>query len=224
MRLHATRFYSRMLAATGMLVLPLTVLATPYTSANRDVLTPNTGQWPLGGVQLGGTRFINLGLQGVGRVAANSIDPSSGESLGSISDMQISSWTRNANGSYSGVFNFLPDRGYNSGSTYSNYAARINNFDFVFTPYTSSATTTAQNQIAMTFAGSTRFTYVQDGNAVVTTGLLASAPPNVSLFGQPVPVTAGETTNAGVTVANRLTFDAEGLIFRLKGPGSNSVP
>jgi hypothetical protein len=153
-----------MLALACVVVLPLTAGAEPYTSANRDVLSANTGVWPVGGVQIGGTHFTNLGLQGVGRVAANSVDPRSGETLGSISDMQITGWTRNANGSYSGVFNFLPDRGYNSGTTYSNYAARINNFDFIFTPYTSSATTTAQNQIAMTFTGSTRFTYDHDGD------------------------------------------------------------
>ncbi|MGH8597253.1 MAG: hypothetical protein ACREXT_11410, partial [Gammaproteobacteria bacterium] len=92
----------------------------PYTSLNRDVLTPNTGVWPAAGVTLGGTTFKNLGLQGVGRIAANSVDPATGESLGSISDMQITGFTNNGNGSWSGTFNFLPDRGFNSGATFSN--------------------------------------------------------------------------------------------------------
>ena len=218
MTVQAIRVRMSMLALACVFVMPLTAGAEPYTSANRDVLSPNTGGWPVGGVQIGGTHFTNLGLQGVGRVAANRVDPSSGETLGSISDMQITGWTRNANGSYSGLFSFLPDRGYNSGSTFSNYAARINEFDFTFTPYTSPATTTTQNQIAMTFKGSTRFTYDHDGNPatapVATTGLLAAAPPNNgSLFGQEVPVALGNTTIAGVTIANRLTFDAEGLAF-----------
>src|SRR5262245_17323516 len=121
-------------------------LATPlvslgqYTSGNRDVLVPNTGTWPATGVAIGGTTFVNLGLQGIGRVPANRIDAATGESLGSISDMQITNFVNNQNGTWSGKFNFLPDRGYNSGTTFSNYAARINTFDFTFTPFTSSAT------------------------------------------------------------------------------------
>jgi len=187
-----------------------------YTSSNRDILVPNTGSWSSGGVLLGGTSFVNLGLQGVGRVAANSIDPATGETLGSISDMQISGFTNNRNGSWSGTFNFLPDRGYNSGSTFSNYAARINTFDFSFTPYTAATPTAAQNQIAMTFAGSTRFTYDHDSNAatasVYSSGLLANGPAT-TMFGTKVPTTSGNTIQSDGTVNNRLTMDAEGLIL-----------
>src|SRR4029077_8351756 len=104
------------------------VVHAQYTSSNRDVLVPNTDAWPSGGVTLGGTSFINLGLQGVGRVAANSIDPATGESLGSISDMQVTNFVNKGNGTWSGTFNFLPDRGFNSGTIFSNYAARINTF------------------------------------------------------------------------------------------------
>ena len=150
----------RLMAIPALFVtmaLPMAAMAQ-YTSSNRDVLTPNTGIWPSGGITLGGTRFINLGLQGVGRVAANSIDQATGESLGSISGLQISGFTNNGNGSWSGTFNALPDRGYNSGAIFSNYAARINNFNFSFTPYTGTAATAAQNQIALSFTGSTRFT------------------------------------------------------------------
>lgn len=216
MKYNPNRFITQVLAATGMLVLPLAAWAAPYSSDNRDIFTANTGTWSSSGVQLGGTQFINLGLQGVGRVSASSVDPVSGESLGSISDMQITGWTQNANGSYSGVFNFLPDRGYNSGSTYSNFAARINSFNFSFTPQTSSATTTTQDQIAMSFAGSTRFTYDHDGNSatapVYTTGLLPSTA-NGTLFGQTVPVAPGTTINSDGAVQGRLTVDAEALVF-----------
>lgn len=211
-------------ASRQLLWLAAVASATPalaqYTSANRDILTPNTGTWSAGGVTLGGTTFINQGLQGVGRVAANSIDPATGESLGSISDMQITGWTKNGDGSYSGSFSFLPDRGYNSGATFSNYGARINEFSFSFTPYTSAATTTLQNQIAMSFTGSTFFTYDHDNNAgtapVRTTGLVANGVG--SFAGQNVPVVTGNTTLGGTTVANRLTVDAEGLAYDLR-PG-----
>ena len=106
------------------------------TWTNREVLAPNTGAWPTAGVTLGGTTFVNLGLQGVGRIAASSIDDATGESLGSISDMQITGFSKEDNGTWTGTFNFLPDRGYNAGTIFSNYAARINTFDFTFTPYT----------------------------------------------------------------------------------------
>ena len=49
------------------------VVHAQYTSSNRDILVPNTDAWPSGGVTLGGTSFINLGLQGVGRVAVVSV-------------------------------------------------------------------------------------------------------------------------------------------------------
>ena len=204
-------------------------LAQPYTSASRDVLTADTGTWSSGGVTLNGTQFINLGLQGVGRVAANSIDAATGESLGSISDMQISNWVKNGNGTYSGTFHFLPDRGYNSGSTYSNYAARVNNFTFTFTPYTTAAATTSQDQVAMSFVDSTRFTYDHDANsatpAVYTTGLLAGATPG-SLFTKPVPVADPvlnlSTTQSDGTVANRLTLDTEGLVLDNRAGKSGS--
>jgi hypothetical protein len=207
---------ARVAIAVGSLAVSVGAHALPYTSENRDVLTPNTGTWSAAGVSLGGTTFVNLGLQGVGRIAASAKDPATGESLGSISDMQVSSFARKTDGSYSGTFNFLPDRGYNAGAIFSNYAARINTVDFTFTPYTSSATTTLQNQIAMTFAGSTRFTYDNDGNPatapVYTTGLLATGPAT-TLFGTTVPVAGVATTQSDGTVANRLTLDAEGLIL-----------
>lgn len=166
-----------------------------YTSSNRDILTPNTGTWSASGVTLGGTTFKVLGLQGVGRFAANAKDAATGESLGSVSDLQITNFNytgTNANGQqqFSGTFNFLPDRGYNSGPIFSNYAARINAFSFDFTPYTGTGTTISQDQIKMTFTGSQRFTYDHDNNAatapIYTTGLLPTSSAT-TLFGVKVP-------------------------------------
>jgi hypothetical protein len=189
--------------------------APGFTSADVNVLTSNVVVRNPAGVTVSGTNFTVLGLQGVGRVAANSIDPATGESLGSISDMQISGWKKNSNGTYTGTFHFLPDRGYNSGSIFSNYAARVNDFSFTFTPYTSATATTNQNQIALTFGGSRRFTYDHDGNAgtapVYTTGLLANG--KVTLFGTDIPVATGNSTQSDGTVNGRLTVDAEGLIL-----------
>lgn len=212
-----------MIFVASVTVSPLTALAQ-YTSTNRDVLVPNTGTWPAGGVSIGGTTFVNLGLQGVGRVPANSIDPATGESLGSISDMQITNFVNNNNGTWSGTFNFLPDRGYNSGSIFSNYAARINTFNFTFTPHTSSSITSAQNQIALSFTGSTRFTYDNDNNAgtpaVFTTGLLADG--SATLLSTTVPVATGNSTQSDGTVANRLTLDSEGLVLDSRAGSAGS--
>jgi phosphodiesterase/alkaline phosphatase D-like protein/2',3'-cyclic-nucleotide 2'-phosphodiesterase (5'-nucleotidase family) len=205
----------------------LSVVRAPqvYTSTNRDILEPNRRNWPTAGVSLGNTRFINLGLQGVGRVPANAIDAATGESLGSISDMQVTGFTKNPDGSYSGTLQTLPDRGYNSGTVYSNYAARLNTFTFNFTPYTSVGATTAQNQLALTFTGSTRFTYDHDGDlgtpSVFTSGQLANGPA-VNLFGTTIPVVAGITTQSDGPVTNRLTLDAEGLILDSRAGKSGS--
>lgn len=190
------------------------------TSANRDVLSLNTGVANPAGITLNGMNFVVHGLQGVGRLAASSTQSFGGltETLGSISDMQITGWNRNSEtGDYFGVFNILPDRGFNAGTTFSNYAARINRFNFSFTPYTSNALTTSQNQISLSFSDSTRFTYDHDGNPgtapVLTTGLIANSA-STSLFGQPVPtVTSNTTIGADGPLVNRLTLDSEGLIL-----------
>ncbi len=203
--------------AALILVAPHLALAdvNAITSTTRDVLLPNTGAWSSAGINVGGTTFRNLGLQGVGRVAASALDAATGESLGSISDMQITNFTNNNNGTFSGTFHFLPDRGFNSGTTFSNYAARINAFDFTFTPHTSAATNSAQNQIAMSFKGSTRFTYDHDNTAgtapIFSTGLLATG--TGALFGTTVPTSLGSTTQSDGSFSNRLTIDAEGLAF-----------
>lgn len=197
---------------------------TAYAQSGIDVLTPNTTSWNPAGVTVNGTQFVNLGLQGVGRVSAKAKDPVTGESIGSVSDMQVTGWTKNADGTYGGTFHFLPDRGYNSGVIYSNYAARINAFNFTFAPYTSASPTTAQNQIAMSFAGSTRFTYDHDSNAGTapkfTTGLLANA--GTTLFGTTVPIATGNSTQSDGTVSGRLTLDTEGLILDSRASKSGS--
>jgi uncharacterized repeat protein (TIGR01451 family) len=188
---------------------------TPYTNGNSGVFVPNTASWNPAGVTLGGTQFINLGLQGVGRIPAGAIDPATGETLGSISDLQVSNFVNNLDGTWSGTFHALPDRGFNNATVFSNYAARINRIDFTFQPYTGSAPTTAQDQIAMTFAGSTRFTYDHDGNAmtppIYSTGLLADR--KIPFSGTEAPAVLAPTTQSDGTFANRLTLDAEGLVL-----------
>lgn len=224
----STSYWVRITNAVGSTDSAAAVISAGYKAAYAqsgiNVLTRNTATWDPAGVNVNGTQFVNLGLQGVGRVSAKAKDPVTGESIGSVSDMQVTGWTKNADGTYGGTFHFLPDRGYNSGVIYSNYAARINAFNFTFTPYTSASPTTAQNQIAMSFAGSTRFTYDHDANSGTapkfTTGLLANA--GTTLFGTTVPIASGNSTQSDGTVSGRLTVDSEGLILDSRAGKSGS--
>jgi hypothetical protein len=163
---------------------------------------------------LGSTLFTNHGLVGVGRIDANALDVW-GESLGSVSGLQVTDWTI-GNGSYSGTFNILPDRGYNAGTTFSNYAARVQRVDFSFTPYTGSAATgVPQDQFTLTYnpATSYKFTFDLGDGLRTTTGLIPDS--SRLLNGVAVPfVTVSDGTptlpaQGSDTAINRVSLDAE---------------
>jgi hypothetical protein len=174
---------------------------------------------------LGGTTFINHGLQGVGRVSASSLD-AFGDTLGSVSGLVITDWSANGS-SYSGVFNILPDRGFNVGTLFADYAGRINQFDFTFTPYTSvnniGGTTTAskaaaQNQIQATYSGGVKFTYDSTtSTGLNTTGLNpvvgTSGVLTTASFSNNLP---GASLSAGT---NKLSLDSEALVLKADGSG-----
>ena len=186
---------------------------------------------------LGPTVFINHGLVGVGRISASAMD-SFGETLGSMSGMQITNWTSLGNGSYSGTLNFIPDRGYNSGNFYADYAARIEIANFVFTPHASqspiggtddASKIAAQNQVQFTLpVGGVRFTYDDPttGESSLTTGLDPGTS-FTSLFGQIVPYVtsfSGEIQPSDPTIhtfngINKLPLDSEALILKPDGSG-----
>ncbi|MES1181052.1 MAG: hypothetical protein ABUL66_04230, partial [Verrucomicrobiota bacterium] len=146
---------------------------------------------------LGPTTFINHGLVGVGHISASALD-SFGESFGSCSSMQITGWTTNADGSYTGTLNILPDRGYNIGNFYADYAARVNQVGFKFTPYYGAAniggTTDLEklnaqtNQFSFGPISGVRFTYYDPitGSNSFTTGLDPGTN-FTTLFGQTMP-------------------------------------
>ena len=193
---------------------------------------------------LGSTIFINHGLVGVGRISASALDGFD-ETFGSVSGLQITNWVKHSDGSYRGVFNVLPDRGYNSGSFFSDYAARINQIGFTFTPHTGAAgiggTTiaeklAAQHQIRFTTPiTGIKFTYDDpvSGSGVFTTGLDPGAGYTIALFdGQPLPYVVNyfgpqapgpdcsATPAACQTYTiNRLPLDAEALILKADGSG-----
>src|SRR5262245_42603358 len=142
--------------STAIVITSITLLAQNTTPHTINVAGPLSAS-------LGVTTFINKGLVGVGRLSASQLDPF-GETFGSASGLQITNWTVNGDGTYSGIFHLLPDRGYNLAGTpgnsfFADYAGRINSIGFRFTPYTGSAPIgggtdaekiAAQNQIVFT--------------------------------------------------------------------------
>lgn len=191
-------------------------------------LTPNTGAGPVS-TTLGGLTFVNHGLQGVGRIDS-ALRDQIGDTFGSVSAMQITNWTR-AGASYSGTFLTLPDRGRNDpvANLFYDYAGRIQNVPFTFTPYTGSAplggTTVAemkalQNQIQPAYQSSTPFTYTDPatGGLKLTTGLNPGADTS-TLFGKPIPFAVSQTINGSAVPVNKLALDAEGIVVLPDGSG-----
>jgi hypothetical protein len=77
-------------------------------------------------------QYINLGLQGGGRVSASQLELF-GDIFGSVLGLHVTNWKASGTG-YTGSFLTLPDRGYNSGAVYSDYRARIQQIDLSLTP------------------------------------------------------------------------------------------
>lgn len=176
--------------------------------------------------RLNGVTIVNHGLVGVGRIDANTID-AWGESLGSVSGLQLTDWQRTGANSYTGTFHILPDRGYNSAPNFSNYAARIQRVDFTFVPEKGGAfrgPTVGQTQFSFSYDadGSAKFTVATADGVGVTTGLVPDA--KTLLAGRIVPfvtVSNGTATPpaTGGTVVDRLALDAEALVLLPDGSG-----
>lgn len=173
--------------------------------------TPNSAD--PAGASLGGVRVINHGLVGVGRLSGNALDQF-GETQGAASGLFISNWAWNGN-QFTGTFNVLPDRGYNSGTIFSNYAARLHDVNFTFSPYYGT-TPVAQGQIVPTYASSTKFTYMDGEKVKFTTGLDVTA--TGSLFGESVGV-ATAANGPGGAQESLLSFDAEAVYLFSDGSG-----
>ena len=173
--------------------------------------TPHTT--PAAGASLGGVRVVNHGLVGAGRLSRESLD-SFGETMGASSGHYINDWGYDCS-RFNGTFNVLPDRGFNSGTIFSNYAARLHKLDFTFEPYYGLAPV-AQGQIVPTYGSTTKFTY-QDGATVkFTTGFNPTG--TGMLFGQ----TVGTVTAAngpGGAQESLLSFDAEAVYLFPDGSG-----
>jgi hypothetical protein len=182
--------------------------------ASATYTAPNTTAPFAVGASLGGVRVVNEGLVGVGRVDGDSLDIFN-ETQGAASGLFITNWGWNGI-QFSGKFQVLPDRGYNSGTTYSNYAARLHEVDFTFVPYYG-AGPVAQGQIAPTYTTSAKFTYLDGATTKFTTGLNPGAATG-TLFGQTVGTTMAANGPSGAQ-ENLLCFDAEAVHLFSDGSG-----
>lgn len=181
--------------------------SAPGTSATY--LTPNTSDPAQ--ATLGGVSIVNQGLVGVGRLSGESIDKF-GETQGAASGLFVTGWSYDGS-KFSGTFHVLPDRGHGDGT--SNYAARLHEVDFDFTPYYGTAPV-AQGQVALAYADSAKFTYLDGTTEKFTTGLNPTA--TSTLFGQ----TVGTITTAngpGGAQESLLSFDAEAVHLFDDGSG-----
>ena len=134
--------------------------------ASATYLTPNTAD--PAGASLGGVRVVNEGLVGVGRLSGNSLDRF-GETQGAASGLFITDW-RLDGGQFSGTFNVLPDRGYNSGDDFLELRRPPPSGDIHFTPYYG-VSPVAQGQVLPTYESSTKFTYQDGATTKFTSGL-----------------------------------------------------
>jgi hypothetical protein len=192
-------------------ILLFAAAVTPAVHA--QYLIPNTG-FDAGGV-LNGTTFINNGLVGAGRISGNPNDVF-GESLGGGSGINITNFLYNGGGSYSGTFQMLPDRGFNAGAFFSNYAARVHEVNFTFTPYNGVAPV-GQTQIVTSYNNvSTKFTYQDGATTKYTSGLVPTG--TSTILGQ----TVGTVTAAngqGGPQESLISFDAEAIHTLADGSG-----
>lgn len=168
-----------------------------YTTPNLDTTAVGASR----SVTLEGATYVNQGLVGVGIFASDTID-GSGDTLGSFSSFKVdlTSWRRSANGSYSGSLFTLPDRGYNVAGLIA-YSARIQKFDLSFTPdYTTNIV--AQNQLSLAFRGTT---VLKDFNGNASTAVNPTGTGPIGGY-SPVPTAGG-----------LLSIDGEGLALRSDG-------
>jgi hypothetical protein len=213
-------------ASAGVSTAQTVSYTTPHTTTASGAET----------ITLGDTTFINQGLQGVGRISASTLD-AFGETMGAASGLQITNWT-GTGGTYTGTLNILPDRGYNLGNFFSAYAARIEQVNFSFTPYTGTANiggtdiaskVAAQNQISFTAPiTGVKFTYDDPitGTTQFTTGLDPGTS-TATIFGKSVPYVVNytglqspsATSNTTYTNINQLTLDSEALVLKSDGSG-----
>ncbi|PQE10952.1 outer membrane autotransporter protein [Rutstroemia sp. NJR-2017a WRK4] len=154
-------------------------------------------------------------LGGYGTIPGNARDKY-GDTIGGIGSaiaMDVSSWTKLANGSYTGVLWTLPDRGWNTEGTL-NYQSRVHKFGIVFTPQPNATVAKPSGKnLFFTYEDTVRFSG-PDGTP--TTGLDADGSGHLSFNGFPdLPVTTytGDGFGNSGPGGKRIPVDSEGLVL-----------
>lgn len=170
---------------------------TASSSSSAASATSNASSDNLGTTSLDGKEFVNHGLVAFGRISAADVD-SFGESIGGVgSAIALESFSKKADGSFSGSIRLQPDRGHNQGgAATSDYRARSHLYDLAFTPLDKAAKTPASENFKLTYRNT--LLYKQGSN--FTTGL---DPDQVRQGQPPLPVASYD---------NHVTFDTEGLV------------
>lgn len=203
------------LLATSAIFLSLASASSAFgqsTTATTPHLTTAAGAES---VQMGGVTFVNQGLVGVGRLDS-AVRDFAGETLGSFSGMalDLASWRRNPDGSYTGRMYTLPDRGPNDVGPFvgtTDYRNRVHISNLTLAPYSGAAAlpqaTSSQNQLVIAPDGGFLLT---DSTGANFTGKDAGA--NVISRGgifYPSPA-SGEG-------AGRVSLDSEAIAFARDG-------
>ena len=148
----------------------------------------------------GGTTLVSHGLVGFGRMPA-SLKDKMGETFGSGSALSIdpSKWTKAADGTYTGTFYLLPDRGYNVVGT-TDYQGRLNTLSVTFKPVADGATDADQKSIDAKLVDSLPFT---DNKGMAFSGLDPIDGVRPAADGLP---------ELGQAANGKLVIDAEGIV------------
>ncbi|ANB14804.1 hypothetical protein AWJ20_2415 [Sugiyamaella lignohabitans] len=185
-----------MLRLTVAAALVSRALAAPAAASSSSAPVVNT-------VTVGSTTFTNHGLVGAGSLPSNARDQF-GDTIGGIGSaiaFDQSSFTLNADGTYSGVLYTQPDRGWNTEGTV-NYKGRIQQFNLTLNPYYGSADQSSADQITLAYDKSILYT---GPDGIETTGLDAAEIYTSNDVDYPAAYLPGTDTLA-------LALDLEGLV------------
>ncbi|KAH9852586.1 esterase-like activity of phytase-domain-containing protein [Lenzites betulinus] len=160
-------------------------------------------------VTVGGKQYVNKGLVGFGLIPSN-FKESTGDTIGGIGSaiaLKRGSFSKLANGSFTGTAVVQPDRGFNIDGTI-DYQARQHQIDFVLSPYYDTddlAFEDGLETLQLTYRSTLLYT---DRESQKTTGLDALGVRPADAADPPLPIAPSN---------GHLAVDAEGLVLNADG-------
>ncbi|KAL8691792.1 MAG: hypothetical protein Q9218_003068 [Villophora microphyllina] len=202
----------------NLFVLLLSCLSLTTAVPTSSVLRPRA-DGVVNQTTCNGNQYTYQQLAGYGFVPSDARD-SYGDTLGgfgSSAAIDLKTWRKLKNGTYTGILYALPDRGWNTQGTL-NYQNRLHTFSISFTP-ASNATVSSPSppNLLLTYKSTTLLT---DPTGTPTTGLDADAHGGLSIPGFPLLPAATYTGNGfgqPGTGGHRASLDTEGLVIAKDG-------